>query len=319
MVPLPLGLSMVLTAMLGSLESTDQPGTWPSERCAKSGFSTMLPVSAHAAAIWSWVAGVPRVRKRESKSLGMKGVGVADGGETVDEDSADAEVEAKSNAIARTVWIWIEVCTIVTTSVVVATETLSWVTVIAAVGHVSDVLLLSEMVGVEEGTVELPVGYGGVLVMFRELLGVTDGTLVILRDALGVLEGTLVKLKEMLGVADGTLVMFVNGGGVGIVELSDTLMLPTEATVMGGAVVLPPKGGMIGVSPAGGLDVMLTEGPGILEKGPGVLVVAGPVELAETEGINDEAPDEVRLVELLDTGGMLDETTDEFSEVETIP
>jgi hypothetical protein len=249
----------------------------------------------------------------------MKGVGVAVGDKTVDEESADTEVEAKSNAIARTVWIWIEVCTIVTTSVVVATETLTWVTVIAAVGHVSDVLLLSEMVGVEEGTVELPVGYGGVLVMFRELLGVTDGTLVILRDALGVLEGTLVKLKEMLGVADGTLVMFVNGGGVGIVELSDTLMLPTEATVMGGAVVLPPKGGMIGVSPAGGLDVMLTEGPGILEKGPGVLVVAGPVELAEAEGINDEAPDEVRLVELLDTGGMLDETTDEFSDVETIP
>jgi hypothetical protein len=75
-VPLDVGSFSEPTVMAESRSSTDHGGTVPSSLTAKFGFDTMFEGSAQAASICSCVAGVPARRKRISRSVGAKEVGV---------------------------------------------------------------------------------------------------------------------------------------------------------------------------------------------------------------------------------------------------
>jgi hypothetical protein len=111
--------------------------------------------------------------------------------------------------------------------------------------------------------------------MFKDALGVADGTLVMLIT--GSVTG-IVMFADALGVADGTLVMLMTGSVTGIVMLAEALGIVTDKTVVPvpvDRVKFPPVGGITTVSVTGMLEVTLLEGPGMLTDGGGAPVVAG--------------------------------------------
>lgn len=137
-VPFPVGSFSLSTVMTGSLSLIDQSRTWL-PFMAKLGFNTMFWGSAHAASIWSCVAGSPARRKRDSRSVGTKAVAVGETSESVLEGA--------------TVTVWISM------SVVVASWTEVTVTTMGAVGQISGVLVLFRYaVGPADGIDEFPVG-----------------------------------------------------------------------------------------------------------------------------------------------------------------
>jgi hypothetical protein len=91
--------------------------------------------------------------------------------------------------------------------------------------------------------------------------------------------------KEALGVTDGTLVMLITGSVTGTVILAEALGIVTDNTVIlvpVDRVKFPPVGGITTVSVTGALEVMLLEGPGMLAEGGGAPVVAGIDTFAES-------------------------------------
>jgi hypothetical protein len=194
-----LGFGIESTLMLGSLVSTFQPGTLPSSRLAKYGFSTRLLGSAHAASISGWVAGSPERRRRDS-SGGMDMLVAATGAATV----------TVCIMVVGTAWVCTTV--VVTTWVLIVVE--SSVIKMGAVAHTQGVVLFSKFVGVPDGKEEFLNGAVGVRVEFSDGLGVAEGTLVML--AVDCIAGS-VEFKRTLTVAAvkpllETVVELPNGG-----------------------------------------------------------------------------------------------------------
>lgn len=197
-------------------------------------------------------------RRMETTGSSADDAGAGAGAEAGGRMTASDGVGAVTVWIWTSVWIWIKV--VVASSVVVAkiVNTETCVTVNSPVAHVLAAELFRERVGVNKGTIdELPVGNGGVTVIFSGTLGVTGGTLVIL----------------------------AGDGGVGTVKLRDTLAVVIDTTVipLESAVVLL-KGGMMIGSVAGVLDVALKLGIGTPDDGAGAVVRTGIDAFAGTDG-----------------------------------
>jgi hypothetical protein len=229
--------------MVISLLSVVQPGVESSGVITKLGATTRLPLSAHAAAICSSVAGVLARRKRETAGVGMDKLDVeasdvdrvAVGRSTVGkvktiEPVPNGKVRLLVGDAASDVRHVEGPIGIVSIMVVVMIETLVRTENSVAVGQASEAVLLIRVV-------ELLVGNTGT-VLFNDTVGVADGTEV--RFPIGN-EAEEVMFDDALCVADGTEVRFPIGneaeevmfaGALGVGRIVEIFPTENEDTVV---------------------------------------------------------------------------------------